>query len=123
MITQSLSFPPLPAPSSLPVPSRCSTEPGPPAGRSMGAELFSRCDARLSPMSDARLYHFIALSGVCQRDAVDAARGNVLRQVGLGADADLEEVSDGVHGLDEPSFGRLLCPEECLGVGLWQDAG
>ena len=39
-----------------------------------------------------------------------------------GADADLEEVPDGVHGLDEPRLRRLERPEVRLRVGLREDA-
>ena len=48
---------------------------------------------------------------------------DALWEVGLGADADLEEVADGVHGLDEPGFRGLLRPEECFCVRLRQNAG
>ena len=40
----------------------------------------------------------------------------------LGADADLEEVPDGVHGLDEPRLRRLERPEVRLRVRLREDA-
>ena len=36
----------------------------------------------------------------------------------LGADADLEEVPDGVHGLYEPRLRRLVCPKIRLRVRL-----
>ena len=39
----------------------------------------------------------------------------------LGADADLEEVPDGVHGLYKPRLRRLVCPEVRLRVRLRED--
>lgn len=42
--------------------------------------------------------------------------------VGWSPDADLVKVANGVHGLREPSLRGASCPQERLGIRLWENA-
>src|ERR1700753_1503656 len=123
MITQSLSLLAFPFESSPSGPLR-STDPGPPGWMIGVFELaLSRCAARLSPFSAARLYQEIALWSGSVRESVTAISVKTgliypLFHIRRRSNSNLQEVANSVHRLGKLTLSGSLCPKVCLRVGL-----
>ena len=127
MMTQSLSLPPFPPESSLSGPLR-NTDPGPP-GWTIGVLefVFSRCAARLSPLSAARLYQEIALWKNGTRESVTMVPARTRRiyplfHIRRCPDSNLQEIANSVHCLYETCLGGSFGPEVRFCVRLREDA-